>query len=170
EYGIGTIRYNFPYMEKKIKRPDPPAIAHKAILQIIRHATNEYPGLVKILGGKSFGGRMASQLIAKDSLPEIQALIFYGFPLHSPAKPGTDRAAHLFEINIPMLFLQGDRDTLARLELLQPLLEKLPTAELHIFEGADHSFKFLKKSGIDETKALDLLASETSRFLNDHNI
>ena len=163
--GIGTVRYNFPYMENKKGRPDVPAVAHQTILSIYQEVERLYPDHKKVLAGKSFGGRMSSQTAAKNPDLKIQALVFYGFPLHSPAKPGTDRAAHLFDINVPMLFLQGDRDTLARLDLLEPLLKKLPLAQLQVMEGADHSFKFLKKAGISEAESLELLARMTNEFL-----
>lgn len=163
--GIGTVRYNFPYMENRKGRPDVPAIAQRTILSVIEEVSRLYPNQRIVLAGKSFGGRMASQTMAKYPAANIRALIFYGFPLHSPAKPGTDRAAHLFDVKIPMLFLQGDRDALARLDLLQPLIQQLPLATLQILVGGDHSFKFLKSSGISEDEALNSLANKSSEFL-----
>ena len=163
---IGTIRYNFPYMEHTKGRPDVPVVAHATILAMINHTLHQYPDQRLFVGGKSFGGRMASQTVAKHQCKEVDGLIFYGFPLHSPAKPGIERADHLFDVRIPMLFLQGDRDTLARLDLLQPLLDRLPKAKLKIFQGADHSFKFPKKVGINEVEALSILADETKAFIN----
>jgi predicted alpha/beta-hydrolase family hydrolase len=163
---IATIRYNFPYMENKKGRPDVPMVAQATILAVIKHTQQSFPGLRLFIAGKSFGGRMGSQTMANQQVKGIEGLIFYGFPLHSPAKPGIERADHLFGISIPMLFLQGDRDTLARMDLLQPLLDRLPLAKLKIFEGADHSFKFPKKAGINEAMALSLLASETKTFVD----
>ena len=109
---------------------------------------------------------MSSQLISIKPDPQVTGLIFYGFPLHSPAKPGIDRAEHLKAIKVPMLFLQGNRDALARLDLLEPLLEQLPMASLKVFEGANHSFKFLKKSGVDDIQALALLATASREFVD----
>lgn len=166
-HNLATVRYNFPYMENKKGRPDRPPVAHQTIRSVVTYSDSEYPGLTKILAGKSFGGRMASQTMAEEDLDSVSALVFYGFPLHSPAKPGTERASHLFEVKVPMLFLQGDRDNLARIDLLEPLIERLDLATLKIFEGADHSFRFLKKFNVDEQKALHLLAESTAHFLQE---
>ncbi|NND33507.1 MAG: alpha/beta hydrolase [Saprospiraceae bacterium] len=165
ELNIGTIRYNFPYMENKKGRPDVPAVAHKTILQVVKHIAAAHKNVALILAGKSFGGRMASQAMAKHRLPNIKGLVFYGFPLHSPAKPGVERAEHLFEVEVPMLFLQGSKDNLARIDLLEPLLTKLPLASSVIYEGGNHSFRFGKKLGIDVEKAIAMLASDTKKFL-----
>ncbi len=162
---LATLRYNFPYMEQGRKRPDFPAVAHKAIEAVVAAAQSTID-LPLILCGKSFGGRMSSQWVAARGSGSVQALVFYGFPLHSPAKPGVERGDHLFEITVPMLFLQGTRDNLAKLELLQPLLTKLPQATLEILEGANHSFAFPKKMGIDQAAAVGILAQKTSVFLD----
>ena len=165
--GIGSLRYNFPYMENKKGRPDVPAIAHKTIVEVIGYAAETHRDKYElVLSGKSFGGRMASQAMAKYKFPQIKALVFYGFPLHSPAKPGVDRADHLKSIDVPMLFLQGSRDALARLDLLEPLLADLPKATPLIYEGGDHSFKFGKKTGIDPEAALQMLSNDTRDFLD----
>jgi len=164
--GIGTVRYNFPYMEKGGGGPDRPPIAHETIIKVVDGATQLSQGKPIVLAGKSFSGRMASQAMAKYDIEHVSALVFYGFPLHAPGKPGIDRAEHLKEVKIPMLFLQGTRDSLAQLPLLEPLLRKLKLATLDIQEGADHSFKFLKKSGIDQEKALEILARKSRDFLD----
>ncbi len=161
---LATVRYNFPYMENRKGRPDIPAVAHKTIEQVVKTSHRLYPNLPLVLCGKSFGGRMASQTMAKFQLPSIRGLVFYGFPLHAPAKPGIERAEHLYEVKVPMLFLQGDKDSLARLDLLQPLVKKLKLATLKIYEGADHSFKFSKKSGISEEDVFYMLAEDTVEF------
>jgi predicted alpha/beta-hydrolase family hydrolase len=161
---LATLRYNFPYMENRKGRPDIPAVAHKTIEQVVKTSHLQYPKLPLVLSGKSFGGRMASQTMAKFQLPSIKGLVLYGFPLHAPAKPGIDRAEHLYEVKVPMLFLQGDKDSLAHLDLLQPLLKKLKLATLKIYEGADHSFKFSKKSGISEGDVFNMLAEDTVEF------
>ncbi|MDH3246680.1 MAG: dienelactone hydrolase family protein [Saprospiraceae bacterium] len=161
--GIATLRYNFPYMEQKKKRPDYPAVAHKTIEEVVNFAANSSK-LPLFVGGKSFGGRMSSQWISKEPKQFVRGLIFYGFPLHSPAKPGAERAEHLFAIKIPMLFLQGDRDNLAKLDLLKPVLAKLPLSTLEVFQGGNHSFRFPKKSGITESEALIGLAKASLEF------
>jgi predicted alpha/beta-hydrolase family hydrolase len=167
---IGSIRYNFPYMEKRKGRPDIPAVAHKTIAAVISEANERYGTMYTlVLGGKSFGGRMASQAMDKFKFPQVKALVFYGFPLHAPTKPGVDRADHLRNIDVPMLFLQGSKDSLARLDLIEPLVNKLPMAASVIYEGGDHSFKFGKKWGIDQQTALQMLAKDTAVFLASMN-
>ena len=149
--GIATLRYQFPYMEQGRKRPDPPSIATATVRAAVKAASEAAPGLPLIAGGKSFGGRMTSTAQAEEPLPEVQGLAFLGFPLHPPGRPGVGRAAHLDEVDVPMLFLQGTRDTFAGLDLLVPLTERLaPRATLHLVEGGDHSFKVLKRSGRTE--------------------
>jgi uncharacterized protein len=162
--GIATFRFNFPYMEKKLGRPDQPAVAHAAIRAAVAEAARLCPGVTLVAGGKSFGGRMTSQAQSKAALPDVKGLAFLGFPLHADKKPSTERAEHLAGIAIPMLFLQGTRDGLADLGLLKPVIDALgPKATLHEVEGGDHSFAVLKKSGRtnDEalTEVLDALAA-----------
>jgi predicted alpha/beta-hydrolase family hydrolase len=164
ERGIATFRFNFPYMEKKLGRPDQPAVAHAAIRAAVEEAARLCPGLKLVAGGKSFGGRMTSQAQSKAPLPGVKGLAFLGFPLHADKKPSTERAEHLEQVNIPMLFLQGTRDGLADLGLLKPVIAALGAkATLHEVEGGDHSFAVLKKSGRtnDEalTEVLDTLAA-----------
>lgn len=152
ERGLATLRYQFPYMEKGSKRPDPPKIAHAAIRAAVREASRLLPELPLFAGGKSFGGRMTSQAQAAEPLPGLRGLIFLGFPLHPPGKPSDDRAKHLFQIKIPMLFLQGTRDDLAHLSLLEPLTQRLaPRATLSLFEHADHSFHAPARTGKNDT-------------------
>jgi predicted alpha/beta-hydrolase family hydrolase len=140
-HAIITVRYNFLYMEKKTKRPDPPAIAEKTVEMMMNFAHSAFPDLPVFVGGKSFGGRMSSQRLSKETPDFVKGLVVLGFPLHAPGKPGDDRASHLTDVNIPMLFLQGTRDALATMELMEGVCSKLPTATLIKFEGADHSFK-----------------------------
>src|SRR5258708_321457 len=111
ERGIATLRYQFPYMEKGSKRPDPPPIAQAAVRAALAEAGRRCPGLPLIAGGKSFGGRMTSQAQAAAPLPGVYGLAVLGFPLHPAGKPSTDRAEHLADIKIPMLFVQGTRDS-----------------------------------------------------------
>jgi uncharacterized protein len=156
---VGTLRFNFPFIENGKGRPDFPAVAEKTIEAAILKAKELFDTTPLFAGGKSFGGRMSSHYISKN--PElIKGLIFYGFPLHAPGKPSTDRAAHLESIKCPMLFLQGTRDTLAEWELIKKVCSKLPTAELVKIDKADHSFKV---SGSD---TMPLLADESSAFIS----
>ena len=148
ERGIATLRYQFPYMEKGSRRPDPPAVAHAAVRAAVAEAIRHFPGLPLIAGGKSFGARMTSQAQAKSPLAGVYGLAFFGFPLHPAGKPSSERAEHLTDVRIPMLFLQGTRDKLAELELLGPVVKQLGSrATLHLVEGADHSFHVPAKSG-----------------------
>lgn len=143
EHDIGTLRYNFPYMQAGKKRPDPPAIAALTVRRAIDKGLELFPDTPLLAGGKSFGGRMTSQLVAQDPLP-VTGLVFVGFPLHAAGNPGVDRAQHLARIDVPMLFLQGTRDALADLGLIQKVCGGLTGATLKTFEGADHSFKARK--------------------------
>ncbi|UFW49259.1 MULTISPECIES: alpha/beta hydrolase family protein [Bradyrhizobium] len=153
--GIATFRFNFLYMEKKHGRPDQPAVAHAAIRAAVAEAARLCPGLKLIAGGKSFGGRMTSQAQSKAPLPGVKGLAFLGFPLHADKKPSSERADHLAQVAIPMLFLQGTRDGLADLGHLKPVIAALGAkATLHEIEGGDHSFAVLKKSGRTNDEAL----------------
>jgi predicted alpha/beta-hydrolase family hydrolase len=148
ERGIATLRYQFPYMEKGSKRPDPPKVAHAAVRAAVAEAARQLPKLPLIAGGKSFGGRMTSQAQAIEPLPNVRGLAFLGFPLHPAGRPSQDRAEHLFDVQIPMLFLQGSRDQLAMLDQLEPVCKALgPRATLEIFPDADHSFHVPAKTG-----------------------
>jgi predicted alpha/beta-hydrolase family hydrolase len=145
---ISALRYQFPYMEAKSRRPDNPPVAHATVRAAVEEAARLAPGLPLFAGGKSFGGRMTSQAQAQSPLPGVRGLVFIGFPLHPPGKPSDTRAKHLFDIQIPMLFLQGSRDEFAQLDLLQPLIHRLgPRATLDLFPDADHSFHVPKRSG-----------------------
>lgn len=140
KHGIATLRYQFPYMERGSKRPDAPRIAHAAVRAAVAEASRLAPSLPIVAGGRSFGGRMTSQAQATSPLPGVRALVFLGFPLHPAGKPSDERARHLFDIEVPMLFVQGSRDALASLALLQPLIGKLGSrATLLIVPGAGHA-------------------------------
>jgi predicted alpha/beta-hydrolase family hydrolase len=154
--GLASLRYQFPYMEKGSKRPDPPAIAQAAVRAAVAKAAEIFPGLALIAGGKSFGGRMTSQAQAAAPLPGVRGLAFVGFPLHPAGKPSTDRADHLAKIDIPMLFLQGTRDTLAEVALIEPVVQRLGShATLHLAEGADHSLHVLARSGRNDAEVMN---------------
>jgi len=155
ERGIATLRYQFPYMEKGSKRPDAPAVAHAAVRAAVAEAARQCEGLSLIAGGKSFGGRMTSQAQAGAPLAGVKGLAFFGFPLHPAGKPSGERAKHLAEIDIPMLFLQGTRDALAELKWLEPVVQKLGSrATLHLENEADHSFHVLVRSGRNDGQVM----------------
>ena len=162
---IATLRYQFPYMEQRRRAPDSPAIATATVAAAVRTASEAAPALPLLAGGKSFGGRMTSHAAAQGLLTNVRGLVFFGFPLHPPNKPGTKRADHLNKVPMPMLFLQGTRDTLADLTLLRPICAKLGArATLHIIESADHSFHVLKSSGTDDAAVLRQLAETTASW------
>ncbi len=148
EAGVSTLRFQFPYMEAGSKRPDRPAVAHAAIRAAVRKAAKLAPALPLFAGGKSFGGRMTSQAQALEPLPRVEGLVFLGFPLHPPEKPSVERAAHLSDIHIPLLFVQGTRDALARPALLRKVLKGLgKRTSFWPIKDADHSFGVLVRSG-----------------------
>jgi uncharacterized protein len=162
--GIATLRYQFPYMERDARRPDPPQLAQATVRAAVAAALRLLPELPLIGGGKSFGGRMTSQTQAKASLQGVCGLAFLGFPLHPAGRPSQDRAEHLFDVQIPMLFLQGTRDTLASLDQLEPLCKKLGRrVTLKLFADADHSFHVPARTGRKDAQVfgdvLDALAA-----------
>jgi len=148
ERAIASLRYQFPYMECRAKRPDPPALAHATVRAAVAEAARRLPDFALVAGGKSFGGRMTSQAQSAAALPRVRGLAFLGFPLHPAGKPSDERARHLFDVRVPMLFLQGSRDALADLALLRPVIDKLgDRASLRVFDDADHSFHVPARSG-----------------------
>ena len=148
ERGIATLRYQFPYMERGSRRPDPPRLAQATVRAALVAARRLVPGLPLFAGGKSFGGRMTSQAQAESPLPDVRGLVFLGFPLHPPGRPSDERGAHLLDVQVPMLFLQGARDEFASLPLLRPLIERLGArATLELIADADHSFHVPARSG-----------------------
>jgi len=156
ERGIATLRYQFPYMEQGSKRPDSPALAQATVRAAVSKASELAPSLPLIAGGKSFGGRMTSQAQAATPLEGVRGLAFLGFPLHPAGKPSSDRARHLAEIDVPLLFLQGTRDSLAELKLLEPVVKGLGrVATLHVVEGADHSLHVPARSGRNDREVMN---------------
>jgi uncharacterized protein len=161
---IATLRYQFPYMERRGKRPDMPGIAHATVRAAVAEARRLLPELLLVAGGKSFGGRMTSQAQAVAQLQGVRGLAFLGFPLHPAGRPSQDRAKHLFDVAIPMLFLQGTRDALAELDQLEPLCNALGArATLKLFQDADHSFHVPARTGRKDSdvrsEMLDALAA-----------
>ena len=168
ERGIATLRYNFLYMERGSGRPDSPALAHQAVRAAVAKANGLAPKLPLFAGGKSFGGRMTSQAQALEPLPNVRGLIFFAFPLHPAGKPGDERAKHLDDVAIPMLFLQGTNDTLASLDLLKPVAKKLDKrATLALFEHADHSFHVPAKSGRKDPEVLAEILDTATAWMAD---
>jgi predicted alpha/beta-hydrolase family hydrolase len=165
ERGIATLRYQFPYMERRAGRPDPPAVAAATVRAAAAEAARLAPGLPLVAGGKSFGGRMTSTAQAEAPLPGVRGLVFLGFPLHPPGRPGDQRAEHLARVQIPMLFVQGDRDDFADPKLLRPVVQRLgERATLHLVEGGDHSFKVLKRSGKTAEDVMTELVATIDRW------
>lgn len=163
--GVATLRYQFPYMEERRRVPGRPDLLASTVAAAVRFAAEAGPGLPLLAGGKSMGGRMSSQAAAENLLGSVKGLVFFGFPLHPPNRPGTKRAEHLAKVGVPMLFLQGTRDTLADLTLLRPVCEKLgPRATLHIIPEADHSFHVLKKAGKTDAEVMTELAQTTAAW------
>lgn len=168
--GVATLRYQFPYMEKKTHRPDPPALAERTVAAAVTAASSEFDGLALFAGGKSFGGRMTSQAAAHALLPGVRGLVFLGFPLHPPGKPSQSRAVHLASVTVPMLFIQGTRDELAAMDLMRETCDSLGArATLHVVDGGDHSFKVLKKTGRSQADVMneirDAIAAWMRRIL-----
>ena len=159
ELGIATLRFNFPFAENKKGRPDSPAVAHQTVEAAIAKAQQLFPSLPLFAAGKSFGGRMTSQYLSAHPESQVKGIVFYGFPLHPPGKASIERADHLKNIKIPMLFLQGSRDELAQWDLMESVCSSLPNATLFRLEGANHSFKSGKKDFLPE------LAKETKDWI-----
>lgn len=151
ERGIATLRYQFPYMERGTKRPDPPALAQATVRAAVAAAARRLPDIPLIAGGKSFGGRMTSQAQAAAPLPGVRGLAFLGFPLHAAGRPSEERGKHLYDVQLPMLFVQGSRDALADLALLRRLIERLgERATMHVVTEGDHSFHVPARSGRED--------------------
>ncbi len=165
ERGIAVLRYQFPYMEKKSRRPDSPAVAEACVAAAVAEAQRLAPGLPVFAGGKSFGGRMTSNAEAHVRLA-VRGLAFLGFPLHPPGAPADTRAAHLADVSVPMLFLQGTNDEFASPDLLRPVVRSLgKRATLHWVEGANHSFHVPKKSGRTDAEVMVDLADTLDQWI-----
>ncbi len=162
---IATFRYQFSYMEQGSRRPNPRPILLATVCSAVAAASEAAPELPLLAGGKSMGGRMTSLAVAEKGLPGVRGIVFFGFPLHAAGKAETERAEHLAQVEVPMLFLQGTRDRLAELDLLAPICERLaPRARLHVVEDGDHSFHVRKHSGRSDDEALDELARAAAEW------
>jgi predicted alpha/beta-hydrolase family hydrolase len=166
ERSIATLRFQFPFMEQGSRRPDTPAVAQAAVRAAVAEAARRLPGVPLFAGGKSFGGRMTSQAQAAAPLPSVRGLVFVGFPLHPAGKPSTARATHLAKVRVPMLFLQGTRDALADLALVQAETTGLGArATLHVVDGADHAFHVLVRSGRTDAQVREELLDAMARWM-----
>jgi predicted alpha/beta-hydrolase family hydrolase len=164
--GVATLRYQFPYMERCRSIPDRPKVLTETVRAAVRAAGERAPDLPIFAGGKSMGGRMTSLAASEQQLEGVRGIVFVGFPLHAPEKPGAKRAEHLAKVNLPMLFLQGTRDTLATLDLLRPICERLgASATLHVVDTADHSFHVLKRAGKTDAEVIQELARTISSWV-----
>jgi predicted alpha/beta-hydrolase family hydrolase len=166
DHGVATLRYQFSYMEKASRRPDPPPLAHATVRAAVAEAARCCAGLTLIAGGKSFGGRMTSQAQAIAPLDGVRGLAFLGFSLHPAGKPSDTRARHLSDIDVPMLFVQGTRDKLAERQLLEPLVSRLAaSASLHLVREADHTFHVLVRSGRNDREVMDEVVATLSAWI-----
>lgn len=167
ERGVATFRYHFPYMEAGRKGPNPARVLVKTVRSAVSEASRLADGLPLLAGGKSMGGRMTSTAASEEPLPDVLGLAFFGFPLHASGRDSSERGAHLADVGLPMLFLQGTRDKLANLELLEPLLASVrPAPTLHVVNGADHGFHVLKRSGRTDDEVLDEICDAFATWTN----
>jgi hypothetical protein len=167
--GVATLRYQFPYMERGSKRVDPPAIAQATVRAAVAVAQERAAGLPLFAGGRSFGGRMTSQAQAQAPLEQVRGLVFFAFPLHPAGKPSIERVAHLTKVSVPMLFIQGTKDTLAELDLLQGVVDSLgDRATLQLIPDADHSFHVPAKTGRKDAEVLDEALAQAAKWMAAH--
>ncbi|HZA55761.1 MAG TPA: alpha/beta family hydrolase [Candidatus Udaeobacter sp.] len=165
--GVATLRYQFPYMEKGIKRPDSEEVLTATVRTAVTTAKKQVPDLPLFAGGKSMGGRITSLTARKETLENVRGLVFFGFPLHAAGRPSAERGRDLLELKLPLLFLQGSRDALADLELLRPLCSRMgKRAELFVIEGGDHSFHMRKSSGRSDNEVLDEVARKAASWVS----
>ena len=165
-HGVATLRWHFPYMEKGSRRPDPQPLLLASVRSAMAKGQELAGDLPLFAGGKSMGGRMTSLAASKEALPGVHGLVFFGFPLHPAGKPDTARAEHLAQVAVPLLFLQGTRDTLAEMPLLEPVVRELGAiATMHVLDGADHSFHVLRRSGRTDADLMEELAATAARWM-----
>ncbi|MCH2170318.1 alpha/beta hydrolase [Myxococcota bacterium] len=158
ERSMATLRYAFPYVERGRRAPSPRSVLLATVRSAVDAAAAHCGDLPLLAGGKSMGGRMTSLAASQERLPNIEGLIFCGFPLHPAGKPSAERGEHLFDVQLPLLFLQGTRDKLAEIERMERLCADLGTrATLHVTQGGDHGFHVLKRSGRNDEQVMDEL-------------
>jgi predicted alpha/beta-hydrolase family hydrolase len=163
---IATFRYEFPYMTEGRRRPDTPRILQQTVRAAVETAHEKAPGLPLIAGGKSMGGRMTSLAASQEPLPNVRGLVFLGFPLHAPGRVGSQRANHLNDVGVPMLFVEGTRDSLADLDQITGVCARLgKRAKLHVVDGGDHSFKVLKRSGRDPADVMEEIVQAVASWV-----
>ena len=162
---VSTIRFNFPYMEQGRKSPGSPKANIETWRYVIEHISNEYAGLPIFISGKSYGGRMASHLLAEDNVCPAKGIIYYGFPLHAPGRDSKDRANHLSSIKVPQLFLQGSKDKLANLGFMEEVIGGLSNATMKVIDEADHSFNVPKRSGKTKDDVMEFLTTSSEEFI-----
>ena len=167
ERGLAVFRYQFPYLEAGRRRVDPPALVEQTVRAAVAAARQALPELPVFAGGKSFGGRMSSRAAAAPPGLDVRGLVFFGFPLHPPGRPATERAAHLPGVRVPMLFLQGTRDDLADLDLIRGVTASLPLATLHVVDAANHGFEVLKRSGRTNEEVMQELADTAAGWIRE---
>lgn len=163
--GVSVLRYQFPFMDAGLRRPDRPEVAHQAVRAAVARAAVLAPGLPIFAGGKSFGGRMTSQAQAGSPLGGVRALVFLGYPLHPAGKPSTERARHLDAVHVPMLFVQGTRDALAEPGLLSAVIDRLPSASLSLVPDADHAFHVPARSGRSRAEVLEQVCEVVASWI-----
>ena len=162
---ISVVRFNFPYMEQGRKSPGSPKANIETWRLVVEYVSSKHPELPIYISGKSYGGRMASHLLAENQVPSVKGIIYFGFPLHAPGRDSKDRANHLTDVNVPQLFLQGSKDKLANLELMQEVVNCLSHAEMKVIDDADHSFNVPKKSGKTKTDVMKFLTQSSAEFI-----
>lgn len=165
-HGFRAVRFNFPYMEGGRKAPGSPKKNIEAWNLVTKHIVAQYPGSPIFLSGKSYGGRMASHFVATDNHENVKGLIYFGFPLHAPGRDSKDRAAHLGNVDVPQLFLQGTKDKLANIQMIGEVVDELKTAEIITLEDADHSFNVPKRVGLSKKEMIERLAKYSVDFIN----
>jgi predicted alpha/beta-hydrolase family hydrolase len=156
--GFPVLRFNFPYRQSGRRIPDPAPVLEECYRAVAAKARESFAPARMFLGGRSMGGRIASQIAAQSPPAGLAGLVFLAYPLHPPGKPERLRDAHLGAIQVPMLFVSGTRDTFARRDLLESVLGRLPLARIHWIEGADHSFRVPRRSPAEvNEEVLDVL-------------
>lgn len=167
-HGVATLRFNFPFIDERRKRTDPPSVATARIAAAWLSA-RERTRLPVWIGGHSFGGRMASHAVLTEPI-DPAGLVFCSFPLHAAGKPGVERARHLASIRRPMLFLSGTRDALAAPALLEEVVRALPAASLHWLDTADHGYRVLKRARATPGDVFDEIGRATRSFMDRHRV